>query len=167
MVEDPGEAFDFVWHVCVECVLGGGVLLEEAILGGLEYPRRVIPQGAVCPPDCGDCAVANVGHGVVEVACGFVGVFMSRISLVFLADALSSVDVPLLQVCPDFGDLRSAVVYGAADLRGVGAEEGPQLLLCMPEGMEHISQGCGSLVIPILVLLLGAAGDSGRAHGSE
>ena len=58
------------------------------------------------------------------------------------------------------GYLRSAVVYVVAGLRGVGVEEGRQLLLRIPEGMEHISQGCGWLVIL-------SPGDGGRAHGCE
>ena len=37
--------------------------------------------------------------------------FMAQISLVFLGDALLSVDVPLLQVRPNVGYLRSAVVW--------------------------------------------------------
>ena len=72
------------------------MLVEEAVLGGLEHRGWVVGEGAVCLPDCGDGAVAGVGHGVVEVAYGFVGEFMVRISLVFLGDALLSVDVPLL-----------------------------------------------------------------------
>ena len=39
--------------------------------------------------------------------------------------------------------------------------------LCMPEGMEHISQGRGWLVVLSLKLLLEAAGDGGRACGRE
>ena len=41
------------------------------------------------------------------------------------------------------------------------------MLLCVPEGMEHISQGCGWLVLLSLGLLLEAAGDGSRAHGCE
>ena len=36
VVEDPREAVDFGLGVWVQCVLGGGVLPEEAVLGGLE-----------------------------------------------------------------------------------------------------------------------------------
>ena len=72
------------------------MFVEEAVLGGLEHPSRVVAEGAICLPDCGDGAVAGVGHGVVEVAYGFVGEFMAQISLVYLGNALLSVDVPLL-----------------------------------------------------------------------
>ena len=82
--------------------------------------------------------MAGVGHGVVEVADGLVGEFMLRIPFVFLGDALLPVDVPALQVCPDVGYLCPAVVYLAAGLGGVGVEEGRQLLLRMPEVMEHV-----------------------------
>ena len=41
------------------------------------------------------------------------------------------------------------------------------MLLRMPEGMEHISQGCGWLIVLSLGLLLEAAGDGGRAHCCE
>ena len=85
--------------------------------------------------DCGDGAVANVGHGVVEVAYGFVGDLVARISLVLLDNALLSVEVPLLQVLPDVGYLRSAVVYVVAGLRVVGVEEGRHVFLRMPEGV--------------------------------
>ena len=67
-----------------------------------------------------------------------VGEFMLRILFVFPGDALLPVDVPPLQVCPDVGYLRPAVVYLAAGLGGVGVEEGRQLLLCMPEVTEHV-----------------------------
>ena len=138
VVEDPREAIDFGLAVRVQCVLGGRVLPEEAVLGGLEHCGWVVGDGAVLLPDRGDGAVAGVAHGVVEVADGLVGEFMLRISLVFLGDALLPVDVPPLQVCPDVGSLRPAVVYLAAGLGGVGVEEGRQLLLCMPEVMEHV-----------------------------
>ena len=46
-------------------------------------------------------------------------------------------------------------------------EEGRQLLLCMPQDMEHVSQGCGWLVVLSVGYLLQAAGDGGRAHGCE
>ena len=124
VLEDLGEAFQFVLGICVECVLGGVVLVEEAVLGGLEHRGRVLGQGAVCLPDCGDGAVAAVRHGVVEVAYGFVRDFLARISLVFLGDVLLCVDVPLLQVRPDEGYLRCAVVYVRAVVQGVGVEEG-------------------------------------------
>ena len=124
MVEDLGEAFDFVLGVCGQCVFGGGVLVEKGVLGGLEHRGRVVGEGAVCLPDCGDGAVAGVDHCVVEVVYGSVGNFMARISLVFLGNALLSVDVPLLQVRPDVGYVHIAVVYVLAGLQGVGAEEG-------------------------------------------
>ena len=49
---------------------------------------------------------------------------MSRIPLVLLGDALLSVDVPLLQISPNVGYLRPAVLYVVAGLPGVGVEEG-------------------------------------------
>ena len=72
-----------------------------------------------------------------------------------------------LQVSPDGGYLRSAVVYVVLGSWCVGVEEEFQVLLYMPEGMEHIPQGRVSLVVLSLGLLLEAAGDSGRAHGCE
>ena len=138
VVEDPREAVDFGLGVWVQCVLGGRVLPEEAVLGGLEHCGWVVGEGAVLLQDRGDGAVAGVGHGVVEVADGLVGEFMLRIPFVFLGDALLPVDVPPLQVCPDVGYLRPAVVYLAAGFGAVGVEEGRQLLLCMPEVMEHV-----------------------------
>ena len=68
--------------------------------------------------------MAGVGHGVVEVAHSFVGEYVVGVSVMFLGNALLSVDVPLLQVRPDVGYLRSAVVYVVVGLRGVGVEEG-------------------------------------------
>ena len=138
VVEDFREAVDFRLGVRVQCVLGGRVLLEEAVFGCLEHGGWVVGEGAVLVSDHGDGAVAGVGHGVVEVADGLVGEFMLRIPFVFLGDALLLVDVPLLQVRPDVGHLRPAVVYLAAGLGGVGVEEGRQLLLRMPEVMEHV-----------------------------
>ena len=167
VVEDRGDAFDFVLGVRCQCVLAGGVLLVEAVLGGPKHRGQVVDVGAVCVPDCGDGVVAEVGHGVVEVAYGLAGEFVARISLVFWGDALLSVAVPLLQVRPDVGYLCSAVVYVVAGLRCGGEEEGCQLLLRMPQGMEHITQGCGWLVVLSLGLLQEAAGNSGRAHGCE
>ena len=165
MVEDLREAVDFVLGVRVQCVLGGVGLMEEAVLGGLEHGGLVVAEGAVRPPDRG--AVAGFGHGVVEVADGFVGELMLRIPLVLLGHALLPVDVRLLQVRPDAGYLRSAVVFVATGFQGVGVEKGRQLLLCMPEVMEHISNGCGWLVVLSVGVLLEAAGDGGSAHGCE
>ena len=54
--------------------------------------------------------------------------------------------------------LRSVTVYLVAGLRGVDVEKGHQVLLCVPECMEHILHGCGWLVVLILGLLLEAAG---------
>ena len=138
VVEDPREAVDFGLGVWVQCVLAGRVLPEEAVMGGLEHCGWVIGEGAVLLPDRGDGASAGVGHGVVDVADCLVGEFMLRIPFVFLGDALSPVDVPPLQVCPDVGYLHPAVVYLAAGFGGVGVEEGRQLLLGMPEVMEHV-----------------------------
>ena len=167
MVEGLREAVDFVFGVRVQCVLGGGVLMEEAVLDGLEYDGRVLGEGPVRPPGCGDGAVASVGHRVVEVAGGFLGELMLRIPLVLLGDALLPADVLLLQVRPDVGYLRSAVVCLAAGLQGVGVENSRQLLLRMPEVIEHVSQGCGWLVFLGVGVLLEAAGDGGCAHGCE
>ena len=133
----------------------------------MKHRGRVVPEGAVCLLHCGDRPEPGVGHGVVEVAYGFVAEFRARISLVFLGVALLSVDVALLQVRPNVGYLRSAVMYVVAPSRVVGMEEGRQWLPCMPEGMEHISQGCGWLVFLSLGLPLEAAGDGGQEHGCE
>ena len=127
VVEDPREAVDFGLSVRVQCVLGG-----------LEHCGWVAGEGAVLLPDRGDGVLAGVGHGVVEVADGLVGEFMLRTPFMFSGDALLPVDVPALQVCPDVGYLRPAVVYVAAGFGAVGVEEGRQLLLRMPEVMEHI-----------------------------
>ena len=138
MVEDLREAVNFVLGVCVQCVLGGCVLMGEAVLGCLEHGGSVVHEGAVLLLDHGDGAVAGVAHGVVEVADGLIGEFMLRIPFVLLGDALLPVDVPLLQVRPDVGYLCPAVVYVAAGLRGVDFEEGRQLLLRLPEVREHV-----------------------------
>ena len=167
VVEHPREAADFGLGVWVQCVLGGRVLPEEAVLGGLEHCGWVFGEGAVLLLHRGDGAVAGVGHGVVEVAEGLVGEFMLRIPFVFLGDALLPADVPPLQFCPDVGYLRPAVVYLAAGLGGVGVEEGRQLLLRMPEVLEHAPWGRGWLVVVFVGVLLEAAGDGGRAHGCE
>ena len=167
VVEDLREAVDFGLGVCVQCVLGGRVLMEEAVLGGLEHGGWVVGEGAVLLPDRGDGAVAGVSYGVVEVTHGLVGEFMLRIPFVLLGDALLPVDVPLLQVCRDVGYLRPAVVDVAAGLWGVGVEEGRQLLLRMPVVMEHVPQGRGRLVVLSAGLLLETAGDGGCAHGCE
>ena len=110
VVEDVREPVNFGLGARVQCVLGGRVLLEEAVMGDLEHGAWVLGEGAVLLPDGGDGAVAGVGHGVVEVADGLVGEFMLRIQFVLLGDALLPVDVPLLQVCPNVGYLRPAVV---------------------------------------------------------
>ena len=167
LVEDLREAVDFVLGVRVHCVFGGGVLEEEAVLGSLEHGGRVAGEGAVRPPDPGGGATAGVGHGVVQVADGFVGEFMMRIPLVLLGDALLPVDVQLLLVNADVGYLRPAVVYVVVGLRGVGVEEGRQLLLRMPEVMEHVSQARGWLVVLSVGVLLETAGDGGCVHGCE
>ena len=167
MVEDLREAVHFVLGVRVQCALGGCVLMEEAVLGGLEHGGWVVGEGAVLLPDRGGGAVAGVGHGVVEVADGLVGEFMLCIPFVILGDALLPVDVPLLQVCPDAGYLRPAVVDVAVYLGDVGVEEGRQLLLPMPEVMEHVPQGRGWPVVLSVGVLLETAGNGGCAHGCE
>ena len=143
------------------------MLMEEAVLGGLEHGGWVIGEGAVLLPDCGDGAMAGVGHGVVEVADSLVGEFMLRIPFVLLGDALLPVDVPLMQVCPDAGYLRPAVVDVAEGWGGVGVEEGRQLLLRMPEVMQHVPQGRGRPVVLSVGVLLETAGDGNCAHGCE
>ena len=167
VVEDLREAVHFGMGVRVQCVLGGRVLLEEAVSGGLEHSGWVVGEGSVLPPDRGDGAVAGVGHGVVEVADGLVGEFVLRIPFVLLGDALLPLDVPLLQVCPDVGYLCPAVVDVAAGLGGVGVEDGRQLLLRMPGVMEHVPQGLGRSVVVSVGLLMETAGDGGCAHGCE
>ena len=94
--------------------------VEEAFLGGPEHCGRVVGEGAVFLPDCGDGAEACIGHGIVEVAYGFVGECMARISLVFLGDALLSVAVLLSPCCSPLGaGLGGPLppVGGAEDLR--------------------------------------------------
>ena len=51
VVEDLREAVDFGLGVRVQCVLGGGVLLEEAVLGGLEHGCWVVVEVAVLLSD--------------------------------------------------------------------------------------------------------------------
>ena len=111
--------------------------------------------------------MADVGHGVFEVADGFVGEFMSRILLILLGDVLLPVDVPLLQLRPDVGYLYPAVVYVMPGLRGVGMQEGCQLLLHMPEVIEYVFLGCGRVVVLSVGVLLETAGNGGCAHGCE
>ena len=122
VVGDLREAVDFGLGFRVHCVLGGRVLSEEAVLGGLEHCGWVAGERAVLLSDPGDGVVAGVGHCVVESADGLVGEFMLRIQLVFLGDALLPVDVPPLQVCPGVRYLRPAVVYLAVGLGSVGVE---------------------------------------------
>ena len=129
-----GRPVDFGLGVRVQCVLGGGVLPEEAVLGGLEHCGWVVGEGAVLLPDRGDGAVAGIGHGVVEVADGLVGEFVLRIPFVFLGDALLPVDVPPLQVRPDLGYVCPAVVYLVAGLGGVGVEEGSPVVASHARG---------------------------------
>ena len=138
VVEDLREAVDFILGVCVQGVLGGCVLMVEAVSGGFEHSGRVVDGGASLLPDRGDGPVAGVGHGVVQVVDGLVGEFMLRIPFVLFGDALLPVYLPLLQVRPDVGYLCPALVYVAAGLRGVDVEEGRQLLLRMPEVMEQV-----------------------------
>ena len=101
--EDPREAVDFGLGVWVQCVLGGRVFPEEAVLGGLEHCGWVVGERTVLLLDRSDGALAGVDHGVVEVADGLVGEFMLRIPFVSLGDALLPVDVPPLRICPDVG----------------------------------------------------------------
>ena len=88
VIEGPGGTFDFVLGLRVKCVLGGCVLAQEAVSGGLEQCRRVVGDGVVFLSDCVDGAVAGVGYGVVEVAYGFLGEFVARVWLMFVGDAL-------------------------------------------------------------------------------
>ena len=92
---------------------------------------------------------------------------MLRIPFVLLGDALLPGNVPLLQGCPDAGYLRPGVVDVAPGLGDVGVEEGRQLLLRMPEVMEHGPQGRRQLVVLSVGVLLESAGDGGCAHGCE
>ena len=62
VVEDLRGAVDSVCGVSVQCVLVGGGLVEEAVLGGQEHGGRVAGKGAVCLPDRGDGGVAGVGR---------------------------------------------------------------------------------------------------------
>ena len=167
VVEDLREAVDFGLGFRVQCVSGGCVLLEEAVFAGFVHGGWVVRERAVLLPDSGDGAVGGVCHGVAEVADGLVGEFVLRIPFVLSGDALLPVDVPLLQVCPDAGYLRPAVVDVAAGWGVVGVEEGRQLLLRMPEVMEHVPQGRGRSVVLGVGVLLEPAGDSGWAHGCE
>ena len=105
--------------------------------------------------------------GVVEVADAFAGEFRLRIPLVFLGDALLSVDVQVLLTRSDVGYLRPAVVYVRAGFRCVGVEESHQLLLRMREVMENFFQGCRWLVVLSVGLLLENTGEGARAHGCE
>ena len=52
MDEDLREAVDCVLGVRVQCVFGGGVLREEAVLGGLEHGGPVVGEGAACLSAC-------------------------------------------------------------------------------------------------------------------
>ena len=167
MVQDLKEPVDFVLGVRVECVFGGGVLMEEAVSGGLEHSGWVVDEGAVLLPDRGDGAVAGVRHVIVEVAHSLVGEFMLCILFVLLGDALLPVELPLVQVRPYVGYVRPAVGYVAVGLGGVGVEEGCQLLLRMPEVMEHFPQGLWWPVLLSVGMLLETAGDGGCAHGGE
>ena len=167
VIEDFGEVFGFVLGVQVHSVFGGAVVVEEAVLGGLEHCGGVVGEGAVLVLENSDGALAGVGHGVFEVEYGLVGDFVARISLMFLGDWLLSVGVPLLHVYLDVGYLLSAVLYEVAGLWAVCVEEVLQVLLRNAKGMEHMCQGCRCLVVLSLGLLLEAAGNGGRAHGSE
>ena len=84
--------------------------MEEAILSDLEHRGRVVAEGAVRLTNCGDGAVACVGHRVVALAYGFVGEFVARILLVSFGDALLSADGPMLHVRTDVRYLHSQVV---------------------------------------------------------
>ena len=123
VVEDLLEAVDFGLGVRVQCVLGGRVLSEEAVLGGLEHCGWVFGGGAVLLSNPGDGAVAGVGHGVVEFADGLVGEFMLRIPLVFLGDALLPVDVRPLVGCAGRG-LWPCDIATRPVCRAVGASRG-------------------------------------------
>ena len=141
VVEHLREAVDFRLGVRVQCVLGGRVLLAEAVLGGFEHGGWVVGEGAVRLSDSGDGPVAGVGHGVVEVADGPSGEFMLRIPFVLLGNALLPVDVPLLQVCPDVGHLGPAVVYLAAGFGGCRCGGGSPVVASHARGHEACPLG--------------------------
>ena len=108
-------AADSALGVFVRCVLGGGVLVEKAFpCQWLRAPWWVVGEGAVYLTDPGDGALAGVSHGTVGVWYGPVGQLMACVALMLLGDALVSVGVPLLQVCPDMGNLLSAFLYVVA-----------------------------------------------------
>ena len=96
VVEDFGEAFDFVLGVWVYCALGGGVLVEEAVLVGLEHCGWVVGEGAVLASDRGNGAVACVGHGIVQVAYGLVLKFVVGVPFMFPGNALCATVACLL-----------------------------------------------------------------------
>ena len=77
------------------------------------------------------------------------------------------------QEAPDIGQWKGQDVPlvrpSSCNVKG-GIPSSPRHLptyLRMPEFMEHVSQGCGWLVVLSVGLLLETAGDSGRAHGCE
>ena len=50
VVQDLRGAVDFGLGVRVQCVLGGRVLMEEAVLGSMEHGGWVVGEGAVLLP---------------------------------------------------------------------------------------------------------------------